>query len=587
VSQFNKYYQDELFFLREMGREFARAYPAVAPMLADRGSDPDVERLMEGFAFLTGRIRQKLDDEFPELVQGMMNLLWPHYLRPVPSMSILEFTPITGAVRARQGVSRGVEVLSTPVEGTPCRFQTVFDVDLYPLAIEETSLETGNDGRSLLRLQFKMHQGVPVNQAGIESLRLHLFGDSSFSLYLWLCHQVSELRVIPFYQGKSGPGLTLSKEVIRPVGFKQDESLLPYPSISFDGYRLLQEYFTFPEKFLFIDLCDLKSLSRLSAADSFEIQIFFSKPPAASMRVSRENLRLYCTPVVNVFTGESDPVRVTHERVEYRLRPGGNNAQHFEIFSVDAAKGWVRGSAAEVEYPSFYKFNHGAVSSEAKSSFYQIRLKEAVIGKGTETYVSFVNQEQKSITPPTETVVFSLHLTNRDLAGKLRPGDIQTPSESSPEFARFQNISKVTPSVTPPLGGGLYWKLISHLCLNYVSLTDIQSFRGILELYNFQSLTDKQAGRANDRRIEGIEKIDSEINDHLFRGSPVRGTAINLLMKEDHFNGEGDLFLFSTLLNEFFALYASLNSFTRLTVRGMGHGEIYQWEPKIGQQILL
>ena len=584
---FNKYYQDELSFLREMGREFARAYPAAAQFLADRGSDPDVERLLEGFAFLTGRLRQKLDDEFPELTHAMMNLLWPHYLRPMPSISMIEFTPIPGAVTDMQQVARGAEVASVPVEGTPCRFRTAFNVDLYPFTIERADLEMTHDGHPSLRLRFSMSQGALLSQARAENIRLHLWGDPAYALYIWLCRYTSEVRLRPVIQGRSGQEINVHSSKIKPVGFSKEEALLPYPKISFDGYRLLQEYFTFPEKFLFVDLTDIGQFTGTANCDVFEIVFVFSRPPAASLRISKDNIRLYCTPVVNLFPVESDPVRVSNDRVEYRIRPAGSNPLHYEIYSVERAVGWVRGTAEEREYEPFYSFKHGLGPSGRKAIYYQTHLRNAVLGDGTDTYASFVNIDQETMIPPTETVVFHLTCTNRALAGKLRVGDVQTPTESLPEFARFQNISKLTPSIRTPIGGDLYWRLISHLSLNYISISNIQALRGILELYNIQALYDRQAARANERRMEGIHDIQSRTEDLLFHGMPVRGTSTNIAMMEDHFAGEGDMFLFASILNEFFTLYASLNSFSHLTVKGIQQGEIYKWPPRIGQQIIL
>jgi len=208
------------------------------------------------------------------------------------------------------------------------------------------------------------------------------------------------------------------------------------------------------------------------------------------------------------------------------------------------------------------------------------------VGEGVDLYASFVNGEQMSVVPPTETVVFDLTCTNRGLAGKLRVGDISIPTDQSPEFVRFHNISRVTPSVRPPIGGDLYWRLISHLSLNYTSLETVEALRGILELYNYPALYDRQAGRANERRLEGIAGLEAVREDILFHGTPMRGRSITLSMKEDHFAGEGDLFLFASVLNEFFSLYASINSFSRLTVRGTREGEIYQWPPQSGRQAI-
>ena len=358
---FNKYYQDELSFLREMGKEFSQAYPSAAQFLADRGSDPDVVRLLEGFAFLSGRLRQKLDDEFPELVHAMMNLLWPHYLRPIPSISMVEFSPIPGAVKGRQRIARGVELASIPVEGTPCRFRTCFEVDLFPMRIQEVSLEELTSGNHALNIRMILNPGSKFSDLDIESLRLHLFGESAYLLYLWLCRHVVDIKVRSFLDNQPGLQVAIPASSIRPGGFLKDEALLPYPKTSFNGYRLLQEYFSFPEKFLFVDIGDLALLSRLEEGNGFEIQVIFSKPPPVSLRVTHESVRLYCSPVVNLFSMESDPVRVEHDRVEYRVRPTGPKPLNHEIYSIDSASGWVRGTAEQQAYEPFYSFKRGPV----------------------------------------------------------------------------------------------------------------------------------------------------------------------------------------------------------------------------------
>ena len=583
---FNKYYQDELSFLREMGKEFAQAHPEAAHFLAEKGSDPDVERLLEGFAFLTGRIRQKLDDEFPEVTHALMNLLLPHYLRPIPPVSLVEFQPIRGMVRKSHQLARGTEVASVPVDGTSCRFSTCFDVALYPLWIESAALQTPIGGRPELRLRFATDQGCALSLSEIPKLRLFLVGEPAETLYLWFCRHLDKIRIRQSTSGKAAGEELLETQSVRPAGFDREESILPYPKTSFDGYRLLQEYFTFPEKFLSIELTGLDSLKRVTA-NSFEIDFVFSRSLDPSVKVSQENVRLFCTPVVNLASMESEPVRIDHERTEYRVRPAGSNPHHFEIYSIDRASGWIQGTAEELEYLPFYSFRFGPAVSGRQKVFYHPRLRSAVVGDGMDVYVSFVGTDQEVVIPPTETVVFQLTCTNRVLAGKLRLGDIQVATESSPEIARFRNLTRVAPGIRPPLGGDLHWRLMSHLALNSVSLTSAAAFKDVLELYNFQSLESRQAGKANQLRLEGIVDVQSTPEHVLFKGVPVHGTTTRIALRESHFSSEGDMFLFAAVLNEFLSLYVSLNSFSRLIVKGVEKGETYEWAPRIGRQIIL
>jgi type VI secretion system protein ImpG len=584
---FNRYYQEELSFLREMGKEFADAFPAAGQFLADRASDPDVERILEGFAFLTGRIRCKLDDEFPELIQGMMNLLWPHYLRAIPSMSIVEFEPIAGMVKEVQRIGSGTEVNSVPVQGTPCRFRTCFDVDLLPLTVSEAAIEIPSGRLHQLRLQFRATAGADFSKLSFDKIRLYLHGNPGFSLYLWFCRYIKSIIVRHKRPDAPDKHIRLEPSAIEPAGFDESEGLLPYPDTSFEGYRYLQEYFCFPEKFLFIDITGLDCLNTDEIGNFFEIVFELSRPFPSSLRITRDNLRPNCTPVVNIFSMESDPVRVEHNKTEYRIRPAGADPAHYEIYSVDKVMSWTRGSVKERRYEPFYSFKHSVPSSGGERIYYHTSLRPTVTGQGAETYISFVNSEHSPIIPPTEIVAINLTCINRFLGDQLRVGDINVPADTSPEFARFRNIIKVREEIPSPFGRDLYWRLLSHLSLNHLSLSSVQALRGILSLYNFQALYDRHAARANELRLEGIRSIKSDKTTRLFQGMPVRGVATRLELQEDKFAGEGDMYLFASILNEFLALYATINSFTQLTVRGTQEGEVYKWKPRIGKQIII
>ncbi|MFC1889889.1 type VI secretion system baseplate subunit TssF [Thermodesulfobacteriota bacterium] len=590
---FNKYYQDELNYLRELGREFAKAHPASAHLLseegAEAGTDPDVERLLEGFAFLTGRVRQKLDDELPELTHTMMGLLWPHYLRPIPSTSILEFDPMPHMVAETQRIPRGVEIESIPVDGTKCRFRTCFDVEVLPIVLREVSLESGARGPESLNLRFTLNQGATLDGMEAEGLRFHLHGDSSLTdkLYLWLTKRLKGIVLRAELSNEETARVELTPENLKPAGFGPGEAIFPYPEHAFSGYRLLQEYFSLPAKFLFLDLNGLERLKAEQGADAIEVRFLFEGIDDAGVRVSRDNIRLNCTPVANLFSCEADPIRLEHNRVEYRVRPAGYDPLHGEIYSVDSVTGIVQGTAEVRDYPPFFSFVRGADPKEAECIYYRIRLHPSTVGGGTTTYIAFVDKGESNRLPLHETISLELTCTNRTLPEQLRPGDISVATGSSPVFATFRNISAVTPSVPPPLGGDLHWRLISHLSLNYLSLTELESLRGILGAYNFQALRDRQAARANELRLSGLKSIRAVPSERLLQGVPVRGTVVEIELVEDHFAGEGEMVLFASILNEFLALYASMNTFSELVVHGVQQGETYRWPPRLGDQIVL
>lgn len=582
----DKYYQEELLYLRELGAEFARAHPTSAYMLAAPGSDPDVERLLEGFAFLSARIRAKLEDELPEVTHGLMALLCPHYLRPVPSMTVLEFQPVLAALRQTRTVPRGVEVRSVPVEGTSCRFRTAYQVELNPLSLEDVRLESGA-GPSRLLLHFRVWNQARPETLDLRRLRFYLHGDPSvsFALYHHLRNHVREVALLSGAQGADAGAQQVCGLRFAEVGFADDEAVIDYPARSFPGYRLLQEYLAFPAKFLFLDLLGLEALREFGTPERFTVEVRFDRALPAGLNPGKDEIRLFCTPVVNLFSHEADPIRVDRTRSEYRLRPAGTEPLHYEVHSIDRVSTTRTGSGEDREIPDFYSFDHGGEGG--RLVYYAARSRASVVDGRSDTYLAFVDARGDGRAPEAETVSIFLTCTNRRLPEALRVGDLQVPAETTPEFVRFRNLLPATVSIPPPLEGDLHWRLLSHLALNYLSLADAETLRGILSLYNFQTLHDARAAVANTRRLAGIREVRSHPGNLVLRDGVVRGTEVTVELQEDHFAGAGDLYLFATLLNEFFALHATLNSYTRLTVRGVQRGEVYTWPARTGKRILV
>ena len=582
---FNRYYEDELAFLREMGAEFARANPAAAPFLAERGADPDVERLLEGFAFLAGRIRQKLDDDFPELTQALMELLWPHVLRPLPGFTIMQFEPLPQMVRRATVVPRGAEVAASAIEGTVCPFRTTAPARLLPLSLEDAVVERPAGSAGRLRLALRPSPGAKPEEIELSPLRLHLHGDpaTAYALYLALTRRLK------------GGALRAGSKVVEvaprgaPGGFGEDEALLPFPATSFPGFRTLTEYFAAPQKFLFVDIVTLPRLPALGdvAAGEFELLLEFSETPEGALRAGPENVRLHCAPAVNLFAADSEPLRVDHEKVAYRLRPAGVDPLHGEVFSVDAVEGWVRGSAAARPYRAFQSFAHVVErAGEGGTVYYQVERRASPLDERVDTLLSFVSGDAAPAPPPSETVVAKLTCTNRGLPARLRVGDVSRATDGSPTCARFRNIAPVTPGYPPPLGGELHWRLLSHLALSHRSLGEIDVLRGLLAVYDLPALFDRQAARRLALRLEGLRSARIVAEETLLRGAPLRGSRLELLVDESGFAGDGEMLLFGAALDEFLSEYAALNSYCRLALRGAKQGETFSWPPRLGRRPL-
>lgn len=353
-------FQDELGYLRDSGREFARLHPKLARYLAETSTDPDMERLLEGFAFLTSRVREKIDDEMSEFTFSVIKMLWPNFLRPFPSATMMKFTPIDREITGRQVIAAGCNILSRPVRGIDCPFRTCSDCMVYPLEIESAAVERSRDSSRLV-VDFRTLSGLPLEQINLDDLRLTFAGEPAVrqTMHLWFGRYLKKACVL-YADGAKRP---LDPGCIHPVGLDGKEAVLPRQITAFDGHRLLQEYFVFPDKFYGYDFVQLKSFFLGREETEFSFEFLFERPFPAEIRIRTDNIRLYCVPAVNLFQTDADPLIIDHTRTSYRLRPHSFDSDHAEIFSIDG----VYGQRAALDenpfvmqrvYPSFESFNH-------------------------------------------------------------------------------------------------------------------------------------------------------------------------------------------------------------------------------------
>lgn len=592
----NVYYQDELRYLRDVGPEFAHANPEMASFLADRGSDPDVERILEGVAFLCGRIRQKLDDELPELTASMMALLWPHYLRPIPSMTILEMLPDIEGLRAALPVEADAEFASIPIDGTRCSYRSCWPVTLRPWRLQDIRLETALAKPVRLVMLLRTGRGAVLEDLDLGSVRFHLAGDAatSFALYLLLAGHVDHVTVSDGSSRHDRAEELLDATHVSPAGLDRADGMLLYPKHSFPGYRLLQEYFAMKQRFLFVDLHGLDRVVRkLGLEQTVEVAFTFNRRLETFPLVARENVRLHCVPVINLFTHSADPIRLRHDRVQYLIQPsksGIADRRHAEVYSVDCVRGINQAGGYESrEYQPFYSFSHTSEADPLSATYYQTHRVPSTVGSdrrlGTDTYISFVTGSPAGRMPEEETASLELTCTNRDLPAELRAGDICEPTDSSPPGVGFRNLLKPTMTVSPPLGKGLHWRLISHMSLNYVSLTTADRFRELLRVYDFQSEDDIERAQAHKRMLDGIVSVRSVFRERMVRGAPLRGLQVEIELNEDHFAGEGDAYVFARIVDRFMGLYVTLNAYSQLSVRFTKCGQTCSFPLRCGEQI--
>ena len=598
-------YWRELGYLRRMGTAFAETYPKVAGRLelgSDVSPDPHVERLIESFAFLTARIQHNLDSEFPEIAVELLNILHPHYLNPVPSMAIarVDVDPERGKITSGFTIPKHTQLFaaaSPEPEGPVCRFRTCYPVTLWPVEVtyagfESTDqfdfLDSAADVGTVLRLRLEARAGS-LADLEMDRLRFYLDGDRMLvhALYELLFCQCRGVALLPDPEraGRRRP-VRLPASVLHPVGFGRDEEVLPYPPFSQPGYRLVQEYFTFPEKLLFVDVA---GLSAHGAQQAVDILILLDRSPKDRLPVDRDTFVLGCTPIINLFPRTTEPIRLDHRRTEYPLVPDARREKVTEIHSILAVSGSSDPRNRTRIYEPFYSFNHHMAERNHKTFWHARRtpsLRKDVAG--SEMVLSLVDLDFKPYLPPSETVYAHTLCTNRRLAEQLLTGALLQTDISVPA-ARIVCLTRPTPQLDPPSDGSTLWRLISHLSLNYLSFSNdedsLKALREILKLYSFSEHAPVQ------HQIQGIrslslKKIVHRVGAEAWRGF-CRGTEVTLTFDESAYVG-GGAFLLSAVLSRFFALYSSVNSFTQLVSKSQQREGVWKrWPSMAGEQMVL
>jgi type VI secretion system protein ImpG len=613
------YYERELRFIRKLASDFAVKYPEVASRLQlepTKCEDPHVERLIESFAMLTARVHLRLDDDFSDVTEALMGILYPHYLRPIPSMTIVQFhvDPDQSAVPGGFRIDAGSLLHSAPAAGgVRCGFRTSYGLDIYPIEVSQVELSTTTalkgaaipqEARSALRIRLDTVGGVPFSELALDSLQFFLDATAGdiHSLYELFLRAPQGMLVRSTEAGKKDPsaGSYVAPEHIQPVGFDADQGLLAYPPESFVGYRLLQEYFTFPDKFLFVELGGLLDVTRNCEETSIEVLVLLSETPGQiDLHVEPQNLRLGCTPAVNLFPRTADPIRLAHNTVEYQVQPDARALDAYEVHSVERVSSVTPGTGETVNYDPFYGTRHVGGEESKRAYFRTIRRPSMRKGdSGSDLFISLVDPNFHLLSAPVDVLHVETLCTNRGLPSRLpfgsAGGDFRL--EGRPGIKKITAIRKPTDSLPAPVSDANRWRLISHLSLNYLSIFDsggagapndraLEAIHEILRIYDF---ADSPVTR---QRIAGLVGLSSR---RIVRrvgqgvsGGYARGLETVLEFDPSQYTGAG-VYLFATVLERFLGLYTSVNSFTQ-TVAKVRHrpGELKRWAPRAGEQALL
>lgn len=615
-----RYYERELAHLREVGGEFARDYPKVAGRLGLETyacADPYVERLLEGFSFLAARVQLKIDAEFPRFTNHLLELVYPQYLAPTPSMAVVQLQPDMGEGSLASGfkVPRDTALHSQLGKGdqTACEFRTAHDVTLWPIELVEAryfacgahvagvDLSRLGGVKAALRLRLRVGAGLTFSDLSLDNLPLHIRGGDAMPSRILehLLAQAAGVLVMPVQEHVDWHQF-LPKSAIRSLGYSDSEALLPTGPRQFQGYRLLQEYFAMPQRFMFADVVGLaNSVSRCSAEQLDVIVLFKKLDPQLEQSLSAANFGLYCTPAINLFPMRAERVHLSDQQAEYHVIADRTRPMDYEIYQIEGVTGYGSGAEASQTFESFYRAND-LHARKPPNAFYQVRRDARVLSEqqhrqgprssyiGSELFLSLVDAQEAPHRSDLRQLGIDTLCSNRDLVLSMPVGSGR--SDFSVESgAPVQAVRCLTgPTVPAPsfAEGETAWRLVSHLSLNYLSLLDQDKEQGASALREMLRLYCRIEDEAAHKQIEGLRSVTAEsIVRRLPLPGPItygRGLQVCVTLDEAAFEGAG-VFVLGSVLEQFFAKYVSLNAFTETLIKSTTRGVIMQWPARVGR----
>jgi type VI secretion system protein ImpG len=612
-------YESELAFMRDMGTEFADEFPKIAGRLnlaSIEVTDPYVERLLEGFAFLTARVQLKMEAEFPTFTQSLLQMVYPHYMAPTPSMAVVQIRPDNDLRSMPEGarIPRGTDLRSLlgTEDQTNCVFRTAHDVHLLPVempqadyvaspaAVAALGLPEQRGVKAAIRIRLKTPPGMPFNTVLLEKLAFFMSGPETARprLYEQLLGNVAAIYVRPTtrplpWQEK------LPTSALRGMGFDDDEALLPRAPQSFDGYRLLQEYYAMPERFLFVELDGLDRAA--IRCDSNELEIIFlltRSEPALATGFGPDHMALHCTPAINLFPRRSDRINLAERDLEHQIVPDRMRPLDYEVFSVEAVEGYAPDGSPPIPFLPFYAASDLSRNPDHRS-YYMLRRQPRLLSArarqrgprssyiGHDTFISLVDPDANQAVTSLRQLGLDLLCTNRDLPLAMPVGKQHTDftlALSAPVASIRCLVGPTAPR--PCRGDGDYaWRFISHLGLNYLSLVDTDALQGAAALRALLRLYVPSSASLAARQLEGLLSVACRPVTRRIAGvGPAavgRGLELTLTIDEAPFGGAGGI-LMAAVLDRFFAKYVSINAFTETIMRSQERGEVMRWPMRLG-----
>ncbi len=613
-------YNDELSHLREVGAEFAKEFPKIAARLSMDGvevSDPYVERLLEGFAFLAARVQLKIDAEHPRLIQHMLETVYPGFLSPVPSMMMARLRPDLLDPNLTRGftIPRNSVLTSEIVRGqnTRCEFRTAQDVTLWPVEIESvqyfthapdlplTRLPGARQIRGGLRIRLKTHGGIKFSQIGLDRLPLYIAAPDDVAFRLHELVLGNGLGTWVGHGGKAGMSAHADAGSLQPLGFGDDEALLPETLRGFSGHRLLQEYAAMPQRFLQFAVTDLARRFALIDGAEAELVVLFGKADVSlESLVDADSLALYCTPAVNLFPKRLDRIQIGTGAWEHHVVPDRTRPMDFEVHTLESVTGFGTAQVAEQKFLPLYAAFHD--ESRNHGAYYTARREPRLLSSrqrldgprsayvGQEIFLSLVDPDNAPYRDDIRQLSLTALVTNRDLP-TLLPGSATTWTlDAAGPTIRIDTLRGPTRPVQRIARGDVGWAMVSLLTPNYLSIAGEDPVRAGAALRSLLSLHGPEQDMAWSKQVDGVQSVQAQsvVRRLPFPGPLTFGCGVEITVVADELGFQGSsAFLLGVVLDRFFARHASTNSFVETVLRSASRGEILRTTPRVGTRAVL
>ncbi|MFW2096919.1 type VI secretion system baseplate subunit TssF [Acinetobacter sp. ULE_I057] len=601
IEELLPYYEKQLQEFGQQSRAFADKYPKIAQRLSlnqEQIDDPHIERLIQAFSLIAARIDKKLADSYDIFTRSLFEVMFPQYLRHFPACSVVSFEDLNKQKQLKDVhiIPKGTTLKSRSFKGVQCEFNTSAEVKLLPIQLESLSFQTNPSAHihlnqnATLNLKFELlnpaknwlkNEKLPIYLDAISNFPLqvldHIFHkETSFSLRI-------NNKVVPI------------KNPFEVIGFDENESLLPVDQHTHHAYRLLIEYFCFPEKFSYLNL-NLDFLKLLKEENlSFEVQIHLklNLNDQAIIRNYSElnvaNFKLFTSPVVNLFEKQAEPQKINHKNLEYPLMTDAHHPEFYQVYSI-VEMNLIRekSNQDQVVYPILPFFAMSHYHGDDIQFFYALNP-TVLQNQYVETGYSIISKQLEPHSIKSDFVSCKLLCSNRELPHEaLGQSNNVLNLNDSTVARRALVLKRPTAPFQFEKNKNEQWRIISHLSLNTLALMKgdaVSHIKELLELYNLPK------SKENHLIIDAIKKIEFEITNKLVEAKPfpmfVRGVKVLMDVDVQVFRGHS-LYIFSELISHIFNLKVQMNSFVDVFVRDLNtKQELYQCVQNVGGKKLL